>query len=284
MARRSLSRFKKFVIIAGALIVLEAGYIFYFASTVTTKSAEEVIREAMQRAPGASVERQVNVAIQMYRAQNKGKLPDNLTQLVPTYLGSLPIDPGTHQPFAYRVEGDKFVLGNGGETGVSVAKVGTATGMNGAKIAPDELVIQSFLKALSEPPNSRLAHYDPSSKRDPFRPFDLSERTSLDAARTPLQAVDTNDLSLTAVVEKDNQATALVETPDGVGHSVKKGDKVGLKDGEIVEISPEHILVLEKTVDFTGETKTKTVEIVRKSSKARGKQPSREPRRGGPRG
>ncbi|NMC64094.1 MAG: pilus assembly protein PilP, partial [SAR324 cluster bacterium] len=130
--------------------------------------------------------------------------------------------------------------------------------------AQEEMSVQVFLKALSEPPNARLVHYDPSNKRDPFRPFDLSEKMRLDVARTPLQGVDVKELALTAVVEQSGEAKAVIETPDGQGHTVKKGDKVGLNGGEIVEISPDRIVVLESMQDFTGETKTKTVEILRK--------------------
>ena len=267
MARGSLSRFKKFLIVAGVLIVLEAGYIMYFSSVAAEKTPQEVIQEAMKKAPGGGFERQVQIAIQLYRAENNGKLPDNLAQLIPNYMASQPVDATTGKPLAYRVEGDKFVLGSGG----SAMLTRNAAGADGevGKPASDEMTIQTFLKALSEPPNARLAHYDPTSKRDPFRPFDLSERTNLDVARTPLQSAETSDLALTAVLERDGEATALIETPDGMGHSVKKGDKVGLREGEVVEISPDKVVVLEKMADFTGEVRTKTVEIARKASRGR---------------
>lgn len=264
MAGRKLSPFKKFIIILGSLCILEAGYILYFSQNVTTKTTEEIVREALQKAPGGGVERQVQMAIQMYRTENNGKLPETLTQLVPKYLSSQPIDPATQKPLAYRIEGDMFFVGSGSQA-TTLAKEGAA----GEPETPDRMSVQAFLQALSEPPNAKLAHYDPSNKRDPFRPCDLSNRTSFDVARTPLQGVEVTELSLTAVIEQGDEARALVETPDGVGHSIKKGDKIGLRGGEVVEITPEAVDVLESETDFTGETKTKTVQILRKGSRAK---------------
>lgn len=259
-----LSPFKKFLIVVGALIVLELGYLLFFAISPLNQDARDVIKEALQRSKGGeNIERQVQIAVQMYRGDNNGKLPDNLGQLVPKYLATQPIDPQTRQPLAYRIEGDKFYVGNGG-TAIVMTKEGGKTTVVTGQAAAEEMNVQMFLKALSEPPNARLAHYDPANKRDPFRPFDLSARTRLDVARSPLQSLDLKELALTAVVEQGDEARALIESSDGQGHTVKKGDKIGLHDGEVVEIHPDRVVVLESMQDFTGETKTKTIEILRK--------------------
>lgn len=260
------SPFKKFVAIAGVLIILQICFIFYFSGqTGPGGDPQEVLHQALKNAT-EPVDRQVAVAIMMYKAEHEGKLPQALDELVPKYLPVRPVDPSTKKPYAYKAQGDSYVLGEAAPDGTVIAKGAKGDVLGGEKLATDEAAMKNFLKALSESPNTRLAHYDPKGKRDPFRPFDLSGKGDFEAARTPLETIEINDLLLTAVVEQGGDARAVVETPDGKGHTVKKGDKIGTHGGEVVEILGDRVQVLEQIKDFTGETKSHTVEIYMKGA------------------
>jgi hypothetical protein len=50
-----------------------------------------------------------DLAIRLYRGK-QGRLPEALSDLVPDYLPSVPIDPYSGQPLVYRPQGESFLL------------------------------------------------------------------------------------------------------------------------------------------------------------------------------
>jgi hypothetical protein len=70
----------------------------------------EKVVEINHRLPTDVRATQIIIAVLRYR-QNKGRLPENLEQLVTTgYLEKLPIDPFGDKPFVYKRTGDNFLL------------------------------------------------------------------------------------------------------------------------------------------------------------------------------
>jgi type IV pilus assembly protein PilP len=70
-----------------------------------------------------------------------------------------------------------------------------------------------------------------------------------------------SQLKLTAVLAGIEEPVAIVENPEGKGLRAKKGMKIGINGGEIVEVLPDKVLIIESETDFTGERKTRTFEM-----------------------
>ena len=104
--------------------------------------------------------------------------------------------------------------------------------------------------------------YDPTGKRDPFRPFDFSPPAATDESKTPLERYALGQLKLTAVLDGIAEPAAIVENAAGKGFTVKKGTKIGPNNGEVVEIRKDRLIIVETTTDFTGQTRSATVELV----------------------
>ena len=125
------------------------------------------------------------------------------------------------------------------------------------KAEKDILIV---LKSLEAP----AFHYNPQGKINPFSPLfgnkpdtKLSEKKGTDSQkkripRTPLEMVDLNQLTLTAVVVRDNENSALVEESSGKGYVIKKGTSIGTHYGKVVKIKKDRILVEEATKDMFG--------------------------------
>ena len=103
--------------------------------------------------------------------------------------------------------------------------------------------------------------YDSTGKRDPFRPFDFSPKESERDDLTPLERYDIGQLKLTAVLDGFEEPTAVVENAAGRGFTVKRGAKIGPNGGVITEVLKDKLVIVETTTDYTGETKSRTVEL-----------------------
>ena len=70
--------------------------------------------------------------------------------------------------------------------------------------------------------------YDPSGRRDPFAPvLQQLGLGSIDPALPPLQRVGLTEMNLIAVVWGAYGHTAMVQTPDGNGYTVRRGTRIG---------------------------------------------------------
>ena len=120
--------------------------------------------------------------------------------------------------------------------------------------------ILAVLKVLEAP----AFHYNPQGKIDPFKPlFDdkpdvkLSEKKGTSdqkrrIPRTPLEMIDLNQLTLTAVIVRDSGNSALVEESSGKGYVIKNGTSIGTHYGKVVKIKKDRIIVKEETEDMFG--------------------------------
>jgi len=147
---------------------------------------------------------------------------------------------------------------------LSVASLLTLALASPVYAADDADRVKSSEKAgfgVEEIANSPRFLYDPSGKRDPFKPFDLAPQIDL-TGREDLERYPIDQLRLTAVMRAGEEPTALIVNRAGHGYTVRKGTKVGINGGEIIEILEDKLLILETSGDFTGETSTRTVELL----------------------
>lgn len=272
--RKTLSPFKKFMIVAGSLIVIQVIFLLFFAGGDAPLDPKSAIKKAIQETKGMTPEKQVLLALNQFRSENKGKLPKSLQELIPKYMDAVPKDPGTGKAIDYRIENNKPIVGSGGKGGPGGAEGETGSEREGLS----QEGIQLVLNTIKNDPRKSLPLYDPAGKRDPFRPFDPNPRKGVDDARDTLETYQLSDLRLTAVIDGLNEPSASVETPEGLGFIVKKGSKIGINKGEVVEILPDRLRIIEKLEDFTGQDKSRTVEIFMKpGASGRGAAPGAKP-------
>ena len=95
--------------------------------------------------------------------------------------------------------------------------------------------------------------YDPSGRRDPFLPMiQLGQQVEQDASLPPLQRVGLTELSLIGVLWGNYGYTAMVQTPDGKGYSIRRGTRIGPNNGVVSSITERGIIVQERFTDVYG--------------------------------
>ena len=84
--------------------------------------------------------------------------------------------------------------------------------------------------------------YSSVGKRDPFRSFIADEETSAQAAvsrcRLPIGKFEVEQLRLVAVVTGLDDPVAMVEAPNGVGYSLRRGSCIGRNGGVVAAVRP----------------------------------------------
>lgn len=97
------------------------------------------------------------------------------------------------------------------------------------------------------------AGYDPSGRRDPFSPVLLELQPGrMDENLPPLQRVALTELNLIAVVWGAYGYTAMVQTPEGHGYTVRRGTRVGQNNGVVSAVTERGIIVQERFTDVYG--------------------------------
>ena len=95
--------------------------------------------------------------------------------------------------------------------------------------------------------------YDPSGRRDPFAPVVQElQPGKVDANLPPLQRVTLTDLNLIAIVWGAYGYTAMVQTPEGHGYTVRRGTRIGQNNGVVSAITERGIIVQERFTDVYG--------------------------------
>jgi type IV pilus assembly protein PilP len=106
--------------------------------------------------------------------------------------------------------------------------------------------------------------YSSVGKRDPFRSF-IDELVAsrggvLTRCNTPLGRFELEQLKLVAVVTGLADPVAMVEAPNGVGYSVRRGACVGKNGGVVAAIRSGEVLVSEWAIKADGSRdKTQTI-------------------------
>jgi type IV pilus assembly protein PilP len=113
---------------------------------------------------------------------------------------------------------------------------------NAQLVAPNSMV---------EPVSIRS--YDPSGRRDPFAPvLQLLGLGPIDPTLPPLQRVGLTEMNLIAVIWGGYGYTAMVQTPDGNGYSVRRGTRIGPNNGVVSAVTEKGIVVQERFTDVYG--------------------------------
>ena len=232
---------KRFLTIAIALVLVQVSLIVFFRAQKDSGNFIETAEDALKHTTGLSDRRATQAKIQLAVVAFKkdtGGFPQDLKELRPKYLDPIPVDPETKEAFSFRVDGNHFYVGE--------------------NITP----LAASAPSISTTPSAEQTAfiYDAAGKRDPFRPFDISPHEE-NNSRTPLEQFDLGQFKLTAVLSGETPS-ASVELSDGKGFIVRKGMKIGLNNGEIIDIKPDRIVILESKVDFTGQNTQNTVELL----------------------
>jgi len=99
--------------------------------------------------------------------------------------------------------------------------------------------------------------------RNPFKTFIVkaTDRSATAVPKTPLQKHELEQLKLVAIIWGVNSPAAMVETPDGKGYSIKKGDLIGNREGRVKRIERDRVIVEERFTEAGGEVITNEFEI-----------------------
>jgi type IV pilus assembly protein PilP len=106
--------------------------------------------------------------------------------------------------------------------------------------------------------------YNAAGKRDPFKTFieaGTGKKAHSVAPATPLQSYDLAALRLVGIMLLPGKKVAIIEDPTGKGYHVKVGTSIGMNDGVVVEILKDEVVVEEKYLDETAQTKARKVSV-----------------------
>lgn len=97
--------------------------------------------------------------------------------------------------------------------------------------------------------------YDPTGKRDPFRPLFLLRRPAAQTMEpmTPLQRYELGQLRLVGVVYDLAPPRAMVEDSSGLGFILMPGTAIGPNGGVVTAIRPRQVVVEEWQTDVIGQ-------------------------------
>jgi Tfp pilus assembly protein PilP len=249
---------RNFLIICGVLIVAQVLFLVLREEKkpVTVRQAIDVALSSQQDMSATSREqKRIVLALTDYMMKNQNKAPEQLTALVPQYFDTVPIDPAAGKPFTYRlVDGRPQVLS---EADLQTIKPKSPQEMSEVEMEKAEQ--EALLLAVSSGETLEEEFvYDPTGKRDPFTPYDMSSGKA--KAGDGIFCCELGQFRLSIVLMGDTP-TAIVEAADGKGHTVTVGSKIGINRAEVVEILADRIRVLEKSVDFTGKEISNTFEL-----------------------
>lgn len=221
--------------------------------------AVEKVKQERQLKPEEEALLTVQLAIVDHMAKNSAP-PSSLQELVPKYFGVVPIDPATGKELAYERNGKEYRIGRQvlmADTANATANLAgtlTVASANGLSIATDAEFINP--NTLAED----LFVYDPSGKRDPFRPFDFSNKEQKEGL-SRLEQLEIGELRVSAIVgSAERGRKAMVEDQAGMGYTVTVGSKIGPNGGEVIEISETSMKILETAVDIAGRVQQNIIE------------------------
>lgn len=101
--------------------------------------------------------------------------------------------------------------------------------------------------------------YNPAGRRDPFQSLIVAGGKRSMEFLPPLQRREVSELKLVAVVWGSLGTYGLLEMPDGKGYAVRIGTPVGPNHGVVKRITAKDLTVVERYVDFFGETRTREI-------------------------
>lgn len=144
------------------------------------------------------------------------------------------------------------------ETGMSSQEVPSLNDVPRHVLSPTVAPAAGDENAQPVAPNSMLEpasaqSYDPAGRRDPFAPV-LQQLAlgPIDSTLPPLQRIGLTEMNLIAVVWGAYGNTAMVQTPDGNGYTVRRGTRIGPNNGVVSAVTEKGIVVQERFTDVYG--------------------------------
>jgi type IV pilus assembly protein PilP len=126
-------------------------------------------------------------------------------------------------------------------------------------IAPDETRISEF-------------RYNPHGRRDPFRSLVVTAQAKGTIPDLPpLQQVEVAEMRLIGIIWGSLGYSAMVQTPDGKGYTVRIGTSIGLHNGIVKRIFNQGLTVQEEFTEIFGTTKTREIVLELHPQEERGK-------------
>jgi type IV pilus assembly protein PilP len=104
--------------------------------------------------------------------------------------------------------------------------------------------------------------YSPIGKRDPFRSlYDQLRREEQNQQLTELQTFEVDQLKLVAIISRIATPYAMVEDPNGKGHTLTRGTLIGKNWGRVFEINADAVVIKEEYRDYTGRKVTNKITL-----------------------
>ena len=122
--------------------------------------------------------------------------------------------------------------------------------------------------AVKKPKKELKFFYDPAGRRDPFSSFLVNVPVLEEEAEeegiplTELQQYEISQLNLVAVVEMGDKNMAMVQDPQGKGHSLYVGTLIGKHRGKVVVIERRKVSIEEKHRNVLGGVESKIIELI----------------------
>lgn len=119
----------------------------------------------------------------------------------------------------------------------------------------------------AEPEEYQRPEYENMARRNPFQPdLEVVQPANLPAAgdeRTlePLERFSIGELELVAIISEVAVPKAMFIDPEGFGHVLKEGDRIGRNSGTISDIRDNEVEVTETAGEDGGQTRLRTVKL-----------------------
>ncbi len=138
-----------------------------------------------------------------------------------------------------------------------------ATPSGATTAVPEAVAKQEKASVLDEMKMSQLQEfYNPSGKRDPFKPFEGGEIVYSAFAKAPLERFELNQLELTAIVWGIARPKVLFRAPDGYSYIAQVGTGIGRNRGRITKVTKNKVLIAEEFRDPAGQYVARESEFV----------------------
>jgi Tfp pilus assembly protein PilP len=104
--------------------------------------------------------------------------------------------------------------------------------------------------------------YNPEGRRDPFRSILVTSDLGKSLESLPvLLRTEVGELRLIGIVWGGFGYSAMVQTPDGKGYTIRVGTPVGPNRGKVQKITERYLTVEERYTDIFGENKVREVKL-----------------------
>ena len=146
-----------------------------------------------------------------------------------------------------------ITVGCGDEPAPSSVKKGSTTAAKAKKAKKQSVAVKK--KDVEKKKEKYAYSYDPSGKKDPFFPIIVEKTVEKDEdltkvnsgePKTYLETLDLSQLKLVAVMLLGTKNIAMVEDPEGKGHTAYIGTPMGKNGGKVVSIADGKVLIEEK--------------------------------------